>query len=119
MLTVAVCSPIERDFEKGTMTGTITDQFMREMMARSRGYCFMMLRTGPNWNDPDKDKIIWEHGRRNFQLRADGVLSIVCPVIDGGDLKGIGIFNAGVEETKRIMDDDPGVKAGIFIYEVH
>jgi hypothetical protein len=79
----------------------------------------MVLRTGPRWDDPGKDKIIWEHGRRNFQLRADGVLSIVCPVIDGGDVKGIGIFNASLEETKRIMDDDPGVRAGIFLFETH
>jgi hypothetical protein len=101
------------------MTRTITDQFMREMITRSRGYCFTMLHTGPKWNDPDKDKIIWEHRRCNFQLRAEGALSIVCPVIDDGDVKGIGIFNASVGETKRIMDGDPGVKAGIFIYETH
>jgi hypothetical protein len=23
------------------------------------------------------------------------------------------------DETKRMMDDDPGVKAGVFVYEVH
>jgi hypothetical protein len=46
-------------------------------------------------------------------------LSIVCPVIDGGAIKGIGIFNKSVEETQRIMDGDPGVEAGIFLYEAH
>jgi len=34
-------------------------------------------------------------------------------------VKGIGIFTTSVEETKRIMDEDPGIKAGIFTYEVH
>jgi hypothetical protein len=98
---------------------TITDEFMQEMRAKTRDYCVMILREGSNWNQPGRDKIIWEHGRRNFQLRADGILSIVCPVIDGSDVKGLGIFNATVEETKKIMDDDPGVKAGVFSYEVH
>ena len=41
--------------------------------------------------------------RRNFQLRADGILRIVCPVNDD-------IFEA---------TPDPGVQAGIFTYEVH
>jgi hypothetical protein len=65
------------------------------------------------------EKIIWEHGRRNFTLRADGVLSLVCPISDGSDVSGIGIFNAPAEEVKKIMDEDPAVKAGVFVYEVH
>jgi len=92
---------------------------MRHSLAASKTYCVMLLRTGPKWNQPGMDKLIWEHGRRNFQLRAEGVLSIVCPVVDGGDLKGIGIFNTGLEEASRVMDEDPGVQAGIFVYEVH
>jgi len=32
---------------------------------------------------------------------------------------GICIFNASVDETRRIMDEDPGVQAGIFVYETH
>ena len=98
---------------------TITDEFMQRSLAQSKVYSMMILRQGPKWEQPDRDKIIWEHGRRNFQLRADGVLSIVCPVTDGGDIKGIGIFNATVEETNRIMNEDPGVKAAVFIHETH
>lgn len=101
------------------MEPAITNEFMQQMLATTKSYCFMMLRAGPKWEQPDRDKIIWEHGRRNFQLRAKGVLPIVCPVSDGGEIKGIGIFNASVEETKRIMDEDPGVVAGLFVYEAH
>jgi len=97
----------------------ISNEFMQRMLAGSRTYCLMILRTGPKWNMRGMDKIIWEHGRRNFQLRADGLLPIVCPVTDGGDIKGMGIFNANQEEAKKIMDEDPGVTAGIFLYEVH
>jgi hypothetical protein len=52
-------------------------------------------------------------------LRAEGVLSIVCPIRDSSDVCGIGIFNASVEEVQKLMDEDPGVKAGVFLYEVH
>jgi hypothetical protein len=52
-------------------------------------------------------------------LRAEGILSIVCPFSDDSDISGIGIFNSTIEETKKIMDEDPGVIAGAFIYEIH
>ena len=68
---------------------------------------------------PGVEKIIWEHGRRNFAIRAEGILSIVCPLSDDSNLKGVGIFNASVEEVKKIMDDDPGEKEGVFISEIH
>jgi hypothetical protein len=32
---------------------------------------------------------------------------------------GIGIFDATPEEIDRIMQDGPGVKAGLFTYEPH
>jgi hypothetical protein len=97
----------------------VTDEFMRQMISRTRDYCVVILKTGPNRNKAGVEKIIWEHGRRNFSLRADGLLSIVCPVSDGSDVSGIGIFNASIDEVKRIMDEDPGVKEGVFVYEIH
>ncbi len=98
---------------------TVTDEFMRQMMSSAKNYCVVILKAGPKRNDDGIEKIIWEHGRRNFALRADGVLSIVCPISDGSNVTGVGIFNAPVEEVKKIMDEDPGVKAGVFIYELH
>ena len=98
---------------------TITDEMMRQMMSRSRNYCLVILKHGPNKQMDGVEKIIWEHGRRNFELRADGVLSIVCPVPDESDVSGVGIFNASLEEVTKIMDGDPGVQAGVFVYEVH
>jgi hypothetical protein len=46
-------------------------------------------------------------------------LSIVCPVTAETGVSGIGIFNASAEETKNIMDADPAVQAGIFVYDIH
>lgn len=98
---------------------TITDENMRQMISKTRKYCIVILKAGPNKHEEGAEKIIWEHGRRNFELRADGVLPIVCPISDGSNVSGIGIFNASVDEVKKIMDEDPGVQAGVFVYEVH
>ena len=98
---------------------TISDEFMRQMLSTTREYCVVILKVGPKRNEDGVEKIIWEHVRRNFALRAEGVLSVVCPISDRSDVTGIGIFNADVEEVKKIMDEDPGVKAGVIVYEIH
>jgi hypothetical protein len=98
---------------------TISDEYMRQMLPTAKNYSVVILKATPKRAEPGADKIVWEHGRRNFALRQDGTLAIVCPVTDGSDVKGISIFNASVDETKKIMDEDPGVKAGVFVYEVH
>jgi hypothetical protein len=36
----------------------------------------------------------------------------VCPISDESNGSGIGIFNANIDEVKKIMDEDPGVKEG-------
>jgi hypothetical protein len=98
---------------------TITDEFMRERIAQAKNYTLVILRATEKRKEPGVDKIVWEHGRMNMALNADGLLPVVCPVADGSDVSGIGIFSRSVEEVRKIMDDDPGVKAGLFIYEVH
>ncbi len=98
---------------------TITDAFMKEKLTTVRNYTVVILKKGPHYDHPDLQQVTWEHGRRNFALREDGWLSIVCPVSDGTDMAGIGIFNADPEKTRQLMDGDPGVRAGIFVYELH
>ena len=98
---------------------TITDEYMRQMSAKTRNYTIVILKAGPNINQEGAEKIIWEHGRRNYELRADGVLAIVCPIGDGSGVMGLDIFNATVDEAKKIIDEDPAVKAGVFVYEIH
>jgi len=97
----------------------ITDEFMRQMIPKAKNYTIVILRHTSKRDEPGMEKVIWEHGRRNFALREQGLLPIVCPIADGTDVSGVGIFNAGVEETKKIMNDDPGVKSGVFVYETH
>ena len=97
---------------------TITDEYMQQMLLATKAYCLCILRATPKRNEPGADQIVWEHGRRNFSLRAEGLLSIVCPISDGGDVRGISIFNASVDEVKKLMDEDPAVVAGVLTYEL-
>ena len=97
----------------------VTDDYMQQMMARTKEYCIVILKAGPNRHIERAGPIIWEHARRNFALRNEGLLSIVCPVADGSEVSGVGIFNAGTDQVRAIMDEDPGVREGVFVYEVH
>jgi hypothetical protein len=96
----------------------ITDEYMQSQLQTTRTYSLVVLRPGPRCHDEGVESINWEHGRRNFELRAEGVLAIVCPVGDGS-VSGIGIFDADLDRTREIMDGDPGVQAGVFVYDVH
>ena len=98
---------------------TFTDEEMGRLLPTAKPYSVVILRRGPNFGDESSPGIIWEHGRRNFGLRDDGVLPVVLPVSDESDVCGIGVFAATVEDTTAIMADDPGVAASVFTYEVH
>jgi hypothetical protein len=97
---------------------TITDVFMRDMLSTTKRYAVVILRRGANSNDRVPPKI-WEHGRRNFALREARKLVVVMPLEDDADVRGICIFNTDPEEARRIMVDDPAVKAGVLAFEVH
>jgi hypothetical protein len=97
----------------------ITDEYMHEMLGQSKAYTAMLLRVTEKGSQPDSGSIIWEHGRRNFALRAQGKLPIICPATDDSDWAGIAVFDATPEQVDRIMREDPGVIAGAFTYELH
>jgi hypothetical protein len=104
---------------KGAGMTTYTDNMMRERLATAASYTLAVLRHGAQYGTTGADKIIWEHGRRNMELQAEGVMPIVCPVGDETDLAGIGIFADGLDEVRKILDGDPAVQAGVLSYTVH
>ena len=101
------------------MTTYVSDDEMRAGMANAKEYTGVILSAGPRYGTPEAPPIIWEHGRRNFGLRADGLLNIVCPVIDDTEVCGIGIFNTDLATAEQLMAEDPGVKAGVFTFRLH
>ena len=61
-------------------------------------------------------------GQVSYEFRPlilSGLLPIVCPVADGSGVTGIAIFDASPADVELIMSRDPGVKAGVFTYDVH
>lgn len=97
----------------------ISDEHMQESRAKTRGYTIAILKKGPGYNPPQSDAIIWEHGRRNYALRAAKLLAIVCPIPGKSELAGISIFDADADTVQHIMSEDPAVEAGILTFEVH
>ena len=97
----------------------ITDEYFREIHSKLRDYTMVLIKSTPKRNDAGAEAIIFEHARKNFAIREDGLVSIVCPVFGDNDLSGMYIFNIPASEVQRIMDDDPAVKAGIFNYEIY
>ncbi|GAA3292576.1 hypothetical protein GCM10020218_067760 [Dactylosporangium vinaceum] len=96
-----------------------TDDTMRDRLQQSAAYTPILLHATDRCVRPDVDPIIWEHGRRNMALVDAGLLAVVIPVTDDSPLSGIGIFAADPDTVRAVMDDDPGVRAGIFTYELH
>jgi hypothetical protein len=99
-------------------TDHITDDYMNTRISQARTYALVVLKPTPEYFAASSRPIVWEHGRRNMALQAAGIMPIVCPVGDD-EISGIGIFNTDPDEARSIMADDPGVRAGIFTFEVH
>jgi hypothetical protein len=95
------------------------------LLATARDYTVCILHAGPQYETLGRNEqgapseIIFEHGKRNAALHVAGLLPVVCPIFEGGPVKGIGIFSGDLEEVQRIMAEDPGVKAGVFTVELH
>jgi hypothetical protein len=116
---VTVEVPLSDDASIGLELPTITDEFMKQRLSESESYTLWLLKTTPELKRPEVDPIIWEHGRRNMALQQAGPMPIVCPVHDESEWAGIGILTVPPERAAEIFSQDPGVKAGIFTFEVH
>jgi hypothetical protein len=99
-------------------TEHISDDYMNERLAKAKRYTLMVLKPTPEAFAEEARPIVWEHGRRNMALQAATIMPIVCPV-GNREISGVGILNTDPDEARAIMEDDPGVRAGIFTVEVH
>jgi hypothetical protein len=103
----------------------ISEQEFLEVRRAAAPYTVMILKAGPSFKMPGPDRddevtaIIMAHGKRNLRLRVAGLMPIICPIGDGSGVTGIGVFDGSPEDVERIMAEDPGVKAGVFTFEVH
>jgi len=103
----------------------VTDEMLHDELQGVRPYTVYILKATPRYQEPGPARegwvadLIWEHAKRNYALYLAGLKRIVCPIGDGSGTTGVGIFDADPEQADRIMRQDPGVKAGLFTYELH
>ena len=103
----------------GRALPTLPDQAMNERLASVQPCTAVLLRVTSSFVRPDVDPIVWEHGRRNFALLDSGIAALVLPAVDDSDWAGLFVFTVAPDEVHTVMQDDPGVAAGIFAYEAH
>jgi uncharacterized protein YciI len=86
-------------------------------------YYLGLIRKGPAWTPGDTPEIraLQEGHMANIRrLGAEGKLVLAGPFLDGGDLRGLFLFEvATLEEAKALCETDPAVKAGRLVVEVH
>ena len=90
--------------------------------SKMKEYFFVMLNRGPNRTDDSVTANNLQQGHMaNIQKMAnDGHLAIAGPFGDDGNWRGIFIFKTkSIEETKKLVEQDPMIKAGWLTYEIH
>jgi len=103
----------------------VTAEELMAALTKTRPYTVVVLKAGPRYSPPGPDRdpevaaIILRHGVRNMRLRVAGLLRVVCPVADGSDVAGVGVFDATPEECDAIYSRDPAVMASVLTYEIH
>ncbi len=97
----------------------ITDEYMRQMQEKTKEYCVCILRTTTKRGQTGANRLVAEHNRRIYALRAQGPIAILCQITDGSGMSAVAVFNASPEDVKKLMDEDAAIREGIFTYELH
>ncbi|MHB8215079.1 MAG: YciI family protein [Candidatus Sulfotelmatobacter sp.] len=86
-------------------------------------YTLVLMKRGDKWNPdaPGFIDVMKQHHAFVEQIGEQGKLAIAgpFPFDDQGELRGVAIFRVGVEETAKLTQDDPIVKAGLLKPEIH
>jgi uncharacterized protein YciI len=87
-----------------------------------KNYVLVILKTGPT-NVPagkERDEIFKGHFANIHRLADEGKLVVAGPFGDGGDWRGLFIFNVGtIEDAKKLTESDPVIKSGVMVAEYH
>jgi len=85
-------------------------------------YYVGLLFRGPSWSEetPERARIQEAHLANIKRLADEGKLILAGPFSDGGELRGMFVFQVGsLEEAKALCDTDPAVQAGRLRVELH
>ena len=88
-------------------------------------YYMGFLKKGPNWNSPPPAAELQELGKAHIghlvSMHKAGKLVLAGPFGDNGDIRGILIFKGtdSMDEMKALAEQDPMVKSGRMMVEIH
>ena len=111
--------------ENGTETMAYDSTLAAKLGADEYGmkqYVMAFLKEGPNQSldSAAAAQLQRAHLDNIFRMADEGKLVVAGPFLDGGDLKGVYIFNVKtVEEAKTLTESDPAIKAGQLVMELH
>ncbi len=86
-----------------------------------RPYVLVILKTGPAdiTDEAHRKELFAGHFSNMARLAEAGKLAVSGPFIEGGDMRGLYIFNvADITEAEALVMTDPAVEAGIFTPEM-
>jgi uncharacterized protein YciI len=86
-------------------------------------YTVVLMQRGNHWNPnaPEFMDVMKQHHAFLNQMTDQGNLAIAgpFPFSEQGELRGVAIFRVGAEQTAKLTQDDPIVKAGLLKAEIH
>jgi uncharacterized protein YciI len=86
-------------------------------------YTLVLMKRGEKWdpNAPGFMDVMKQHPAFVKQMTEQGKMAIAGPLpfTDLGELRGVAIFRVGTEESTKLAQDDPTVKAGLLKPEIH
>src|SRR5580692_5863058 len=86
-------------------------------------YTVVLMKRGDHWNPnaPEFMDVMKEHHAFVKRMTDQGNMAIAgpFPFSDQGELRGVAIFRVGAEQTAKLTQDDPIVKAGLLTAEIH
>jgi len=85
-------------------------------------YYMAILKSGPerSQDSVQRAQIMAGHMAHIMQMASDKKLVLAGPFMDNSELRGIFIFNVAEEsEARALTNEDPAIKAGRLIAEIH
>jgi uncharacterized protein YciI len=86
-------------------------------------HTLVLLKRGQDWNSnaPGFIDLMKQHSAFVKQMIDQGNLALarLFPFSDQGELQGVAIFRVGTEQTTKLAEHDPAVKAGLLRTEIH
>lgn len=85
-------------------------------------YYMVFLKRGPERNQDSATtaKIMEGHLAHLTRMNQSGKMDLAGPFLDDGEIRGICVYNvASLEEAKQLAEEDPAVKAGRLVIEIH